>query len=183
MTRRLLLVRHAYPAADWNASADSGLDATGDAQARALIDVLGSGGPRPLVVSPLRRTRATAAPLARHWGLEPTIEPAVGEIPAPTPDPEARGAWLREVLDGRWSDAGPEVAQWRSLLLETLVGMADGTVVVSHFVAINAAVGAATGTDRIVTFSPAHCSRTELEVVDGALRVVALGGEARTQVR
>jgi broad specificity phosphatase PhoE len=61
--------------------------------------------------------------------------------------------------------------------------MADGTVVVSHFVAINAAVGSATGTDRIVTFSPAHCSRTELEVVDGALRVVALGGEARTQVR
>ena len=180
---RLLLVRHAHPSANWDRDVDAGLDGLGDRQARALVDVLAPSGPLPIVTSPLRRTRETAAPLAEHWGLTPVAEHAVGEIPSPVDDLVQRGAWLREVLAGRWSDAGPELHRWRTALLEALRAIEVPTVVVTHYVAINAAVGAATGDDRLVTFSPGHASITELVVEDGALRVVALGDEGMTTIR
>ena len=44
------------------------------------------------------------------------------------------------------------------------------TVVVTHFLAINAVVGAATGDDRVVCFAPAHCSRTTVELDPGPVR-------------
>ena len=56
-------------------------------------------------------------------------------------------------------------------------------VVVTHFICINVAVGAATGDDRVMSFSPANCSRTTLEVEGGRLRLVELGEQARTVVR
>ena len=179
---RLLLVRHAHPGANWDRDVDAGLDQLGDHQARALVDALVSRGPWPIVTSPMRRTRETAAPLAERWGLTPRVEPAVGEIPSPVEDLAARGVWLREVLSSRWSDVGPELLRWRAGLLDALLAIEVPTVVVSHYVAINAAVGAATGDDRLITFSPGHTSITELAVEDGALRVVALGDEAATTV-
>ena len=180
---RLLLVRHAHPSANWDLDVDAGLDGRGDHQARAIVDVLAPRGPLPIVTSPLRRTRETAAPLAEHWGVTPVVERAVGEIPSPVDDLAQRGAWLREVLAGRWSDAGPELHRWRTALLEALRAMEAPTVVVSHYVAINTAVGAATGDDRLVTFSPGHASITEIVVEDRRLRVVALGDEGMTTIR
>ena len=49
----------------------------------AVADALAAAGPCPIVVSPLRRTRETAAPLAVRWGVEPVVEPGVGELAAP----------------------------------------------------------------------------------------------------
>jgi len=180
---RLLLVRHAHPSANWDRDIDAGLDGLGDDQARALVDVLAPRGPLPIVTSPLRRTRETAAPLAEHWGLAPRVEHAVGEIPSPVEHLAARGAWLSEVLAGRWSDAGPALQRWRAALLDALLAMLGPTVIVSHYVAINTAVGAATGDDRLITFAPAHTSITELVVEDGTLRVVALGDEGTTTIQ
>ena len=183
MSKRLLLVRHARPTANWNDHPDSGLDATGREQAAALAADLGPTGPRPLVSSPLLRTRETAAPLAARWGIEPEIRADVGEIPSPGAEVADRGAWLREVLRGRWADVDARVARWREELLAALVGFDDDTVVVTHFVAINAAVGSATGNDRIISFTPDHCSRTELAVEGDRLSLVALGHERITEVR
>jgi broad specificity phosphatase PhoE len=188
VTRRILLVRHARPEANWHEHPDSPLDATGRAQAVALADDLAETwlagtGPRPLVCSPTRRTRETTAPLAARWGLEPVVVPAVGEIPSPTEAVEARGVWLREVLRGTWADVDDRVASWRRELLAALLALEDGTVVVSHFVAINAAVGAATGNDRIITFTPDHCSRTRLGVEGDRLTLLELGRERATEVR
>ena len=180
---RLLLVRHAHPSANWDRDVDAGLDGLGNGQARALVDTLAPSGRLPIVTSPLRRTRETAVPLAEHWGLTPRVEEAVGEIPSPVEHLAARGAWLREVLDGRWSDAGPELHRWRAALLDALRAIEVPTVVVTHYVAINTAVGAAAGDDRLITFSPGHTSITELAVEDGALRVVTLGDEATTTVQ
>ena len=180
---RLLLVRHAHPSANWDRDVDAGLDGLGERQAHTLVDVFAPSGPLPIVTSPLRRTRETAAPLAEDWGLTPVVEHAVGEIPSPVDDLAQRGAWLREVLGSRWSDAGPELHRWRTALLEALLTLEVPTVVVSHYVAINTAVGAATGDDRLITFSPAHISITELVVEDGTLRVVALGDEGTTTIQ
>src|SRR4051812_24326695 len=64
---RLYLVRHGKPAAVWGETADPGLDQEGQLQADAVAVRLGMLGPMPMLVSPLRRTRQTIAPLERKW--------------------------------------------------------------------------------------------------------------------
>jgi broad specificity phosphatase PhoE len=180
---RLHLVRHGQAAAGWGADHDPGLDDVGRAQARAAAASLAALGPLPVVVSPLRRTRETADAFVDVWpDVAPVVDPAVGEIPSPTEDLADREAWLVGVLAGRWSDLDDALRAWRRDVVDALLGMDDDTVVVSHFVAINAAVGTATGDDRLVCFRPDNCSVTVLEHDGDVLRVVELGAERGTAV-
>jgi len=87
---RIYLVRHGRAAADWGSHVDPGLDDVGRTQAEAMASELAPKGPLPLVASPLRRTRETAAALERRWELGARIEPRVGEIPSPVEDLAAR---------------------------------------------------------------------------------------------
>jgi broad specificity phosphatase PhoE len=180
---RLHLVRHGQAAAGWGADHDPGLDDVGRAQAAAVAEALAPLGPLPIVVSPLRRTRETALAFADVWpDVTPVVDPAVGEIPSPTDDLAGREAWLVGVLAGRWSDLDDALRGWRRDVVDALLAMRDDTVVVTHFVAINAAVGTATGDDRLVCFRPDNCSVTVLEHDGDVLRVVALGAERGTAV-
>lgn len=172
---RVLLVRHARPAAAFDAELDPGLDDTGRRQANALADELGARSPLVVVTSPLRRARETAAPLADRWGAVPSVVPAFGEIPSPVVHPSARGEWIRTVLGARWSELEPELVRWRAELLETLREVRADATVFTHFVAINTVVGAAAGSDRVTSFSPTHASVTEIEAAPDALTVVSLG--------
>jgi len=179
---RLYLVRHGRPAALSTQSEDAGLDPIGVAQAEAMAEGLGPLGPLPIIVSPLRRTRETATPLERRWGTA-RVEPAVGEIPWPPGVRLAtRGEWLRKIMASRWEDVPPELHVWRDAVIAALLGLSASTVVVSHFVAINAALGAATASDHVISFSPDHCSVTVLEVDRGRLVLVERGAEAATRV-
>jgi hypothetical protein len=54
--------------------------------------------------------------------------------------------------------------------------------VFSHFVAINAAVGAALGDRRVRQFEPGHASITTFTIVEGGLRLERQGAAATTQV-
>ena len=182
MSARVVLVRHGRAAAGWGEDTDPGLDAEGRAQAEHTAEALAPRGPLPILVSPLRRTRETAAPLERRWGTAATVEPAVGEIPSPVDDLARRAEWLRRAMAGGWDELGPELLAWRQGVVDRLLAVTADTVVITHFVAINAAVGAATGDARMVCVRPDHCSLTELEVSGGRLRVVGLGGEAVTEV-
>src|SRR5439155_21590840 len=83
---RIYLVRHGKAAAGWGAHLDPGLDDAGRAQAEEMAKALAPSGPLPLVASPLRRTRETAAALERRWAVAARIEPRVGEIPSPAED-------------------------------------------------------------------------------------------------
>jgi broad specificity phosphatase PhoE len=56
-------------------------------------------------------------------------------------------------------------------------------VVFSHFIAINAAVGHATGDDRVVSFRPDNCSITIMETGINTLTLLERGVEAITEVR
>lgn len=179
---RLTLVRHGHAAAGWGEDADPGLDAAGRAEADAMARALGPLGPLPVVVSPLRRTRETAAPLERQWAVEARVEPGVGEIVSPTADLAARRSWLREVMAGRWSDVDDAVHDWRRRVIDTLAAIGEDTVVVTHFVAINVVAGWATGDDRVMCFAPGYCSWTVVDVADGRFSVVELGAQADTRV-
>jgi broad specificity phosphatase PhoE len=176
------LVRHGKAAASFSEASNPGLDDTGAAQAEAMAERLAPLGPLPIVTSPLRRTRETAAPLERRWRFTARIEPAVGEIPSPMEAPAARGEWLRGVMAGAWSAQSEDLKLWRQDVADALLALQRPTVVVTHFVAINVAVGIAEGDDRVIGFTPDHCSVTVLDVEDGALRLVRRGAERATQV-
>jgi broad specificity phosphatase PhoE len=180
---RLHLVRHGKAAAAWDADLDPGLDPLGQSQAEAMADAVAPLGPLGLLVSPLKRTRETAAPLEAKWRARGLIEPAVAEIPSPTPELAARRLWLDRIMAAGWAEVEADLQAWRMGVIERLLGLSEDTVVVSHFIAINVAVGAATGDTSIICFRPDHCSRTVLEVQGGHLVLVELGAQADTEVR
>src|SRR5258708_2444038 len=140
---RLILVRHGEAAAGWNQDRDPGLSDEGHRQAASVAAAPAAHGPLPIVVSPLRRTRETAAPLAAAWGAAATVDPGVGEIVSPIEDLEERTAWLRGFMAGTWDAADDAHLAWRSAVIDALAGIPHDAVVVTHFIAINAPAGAA----------------------------------------
>lgn len=178
---RLFLVRHGKAAAGWDQDLDPGLAPLGREQAEAMAATLATRGPLPILVSPMRRTRETAAPLERLWAPA-AVEPAVSEVPSPATDLAQRRAWLTALMGRRWR-ADDDLAGWRAALLARLNAVREDTAIVSHHIALNVAVGAATGDDRVICFQPDHCSITELETDGRRLRLLALGREAATEIR
>jgi broad specificity phosphatase PhoE len=172
---RLYLVRHGQAAAGWDQDADPGLSETGRAQAEAAAVELAPLGPLPIVTSPLRRTRETAAPLAAAWGVSPTIDPAVSEIPSPTDDLAERGEWLIRLFAQPWDDWPADLQAWRRQIPATLAALPGDTVVVTHFVLIQQAVGDP-------AFVPDYCSITVVDAADGRVTPVELGRARATRV-
>jgi len=178
------LVRHGHAAAGFGAEADPGLDEQGRAQAAAMAGGVGPLGPLPMVTSPLRRTRETAAALEAVWGSPARVDHRVAEIPTPTRDLTERSAWLSRAMAGTWADLGPDLEAWRDQLVGAVTELSVDTVVVTHFVAINAVVGWSTGDDRVMAVALDNCSVTTLEVDStGAMLVRELGATATTEVR
>lgn len=180
------MVRHGRAAAGWDADPDPPLDELGRSQATAVAERLAAGGVvLPIVTSPLRRCQETAAVLASRWNVTPVIDAAVAEIPSPVGVPMGeRVAWLRQAMAGEWAALGSRYTDYRDAVAAWIAARAEDTVVFSHFVAINAAIGAATSDDRLVIASLDNCSMTTFEV-DGAggLRLVEVGVEADTLIR
>lgn len=141
-------------------------------------------GPLDLVSSPLMRCRETAIGLAAAWGTVARIEPGVAEIPSPEGVAMAdRIEWLRLAMAGTWSAMGKRYTSFRDGVVETVRALPNDTVVTSHFIAINAVIGAAVGDDRMVIRSLDNCSVTVIDVVDGVVHLVEGGHEADTLIR
>jgi len=178
------LVRHGRAAAGWNTDPDPGLDAAGRQQAAEMTARLSPLGPLGLVTSPLLRCRETAAGLASAWNTSARIEPGVAEIPSPEGVAMAdRVEWLRLAMAGPWSAMGLRYTSFRDGVAATVRALRIDTVVTSHFIAINAVIGAALSDDRMVIRSLDNCSVTVIDVVDGVLHLVEGGHEADTLVR
>lgn len=177
----IYLIRHGEPAAGWGAHPNPGLSDLGHWQAAAAAETLARLGAKRAIVSPLQRCRETAAPFEKLMETHARIEPAVGEIAAP-PGTEDRAVWLKNLMPGRWPDAGPDYDVWRKGVLAASEKLPDDTAVFSHFVAINAIIGLLSGDDRIVVFRPGHCSITRLERRGGRLAILELGAEAASVV-
>ncbi len=188
---RVYMIRHGKPASTWGdhvTDADPGLDVMGHEQARAACQMLAALAPelRPafVVSSPLRRCRETAAPFAQALDGGLQIAEAVAEIPTPTNLPsEARGPWLRRAFAAQWADVDGDIdyALWRDRVAAAAVRHAGGAIF-THFVAINAAVSAATGDERVLSFQPDHASITVFEVEGGELKLIERGRSAVTGV-
>jgi broad specificity phosphatase PhoE len=181
----LYLVRHGRASVGWDGDdPDPGLDELGREQARLVAAELAPLGPLALVTSPLRRARETAMPFENEWSIEAIVDGHVGEIPSPAEIANGdRVAWLRGAMSGTWADLGERYAVWRDSVVTWLAARSVDTVVTSHFIAINAAIGSAIGDDRVVIASLDNASVTVVEVVDGALVLRSIGREADTLIR
>ncbi len=181
---RLYLVRHGEPAGTWADSADPGLTERGRGQAQAAADRLRLVQPKQIVSSPLRRAVETAMPLSFALSMQPIITHQVAEVPTPTNiNLEHRSEWLRGVMTRNWHQTDPVLREWRDAVVGTLTRLQVDTAVYSHFVVINAALGASIGDDRVMCFNPAHASVTVLETNGRALSLVELGVTSETTVR
>jgi broad specificity phosphatase PhoE len=179
---RLHLIRHGKAAAGYGAERDPGLDDQGRAEAMAVADTLAQAGPLPILVSPLRRCRETAAPLEARWQVEATVEPGIAEVVAPTDDLTGRSEWLRRAMGQRWTELEPEPRTWHTRLLDVVGAIGSDAVLVTHFVAINAVIGAATGDDRVLIERLANGSITTIDHDGGVLTLVAAGMHGSSEV-
>ena len=178
---KLYLVRHGRATAGWSEDYDPGLDELGRSQARRAAQVLKPLGILRIISSPLARARETAMPLAEAWRCSVGIEKRVGEIPPPGKGLIDRGVWLGEVMTQKWPDLSRNLQIWREGIIEVLLSLDRETVVFSHFIAINAAVGKATGDKRVLSFMPDNGSITVISTDNGGLQLVRLGSQGETE--
>ena len=102
-----------------------------------------------------------------------------------------RVEWLRVAMAGTWAQLGERYIAFRDGVMTALSHIADtgaDAVVASHFIAINAAIGAILGDDRLLIRSLDNCSVTIVEVLDtkgdkGLFQLVETGEEADTLIR
>ncbi|MCY3601686.1 MAG: histidine phosphatase family protein [Chloroflexi bacterium] len=173
----LYLIRHGLAAAGLD-DLDPGLAPLGHEQAAVTARALRKLTPSRLVVSPLRRTRETADPIASAFGLEAEIREEVAEVFDPSLPPEERKAIIGPFMEGVWSEQNETLQAWRRRVVETLVEIGDGVgdvIVVSHYIAICVAIGEATRNDRVVPVKLGNTSITSIDVVGEKLLLVGAG--------
>src|SRR5215208_6064648 len=119
----LYLVRHGRAAAGVE-DLDPGLDDLGHTQARAAADALLHSGATRLVVSPLRRTRETAEPIATALALVSEIRDEVAEVFDPELAAPERRALLGPLLSGAWSEQSDDLRRFRERVLSALMSFA-----------------------------------------------------------
>ena len=180
---RIYLVRHGEAAGRWADTVNPGLSDLGQSQAQEAARTLAPLGLLDIISSPLLRAQETARPLAETWGVLPRIEKRVTEIPVPRGVKDERMAWLESTVRKRWDALDGQLTVWRRGVIEAILALESDTVVFSHFVAINAAVGAAVGDDRVMHFWPNNASISIVETDGRSLTLIERGGEAVTEVR
>ena len=136
----------------------------------------------PVIVSPLRRARETASEFEALWQRPVIVEQRVAEIPSLGMTLAERGEWLKALTKRRWLELDDVVQSWRRRALESLLEISQDSIVVSHFMIINAVVSWATSDGRVVCCQPMQGSRTTLERVGDSFRVVELGAQGASPV-
>ncbi|MHB1129305.1 MAG: histidine phosphatase family protein [Ilumatobacteraceae bacterium] len=184
-TTRLYLIRHGRASAGWDTAVDPELDVLGHQQSREVAQQFASLGPMHVVTSPLMRCQQTAQPLCEMWKTEAEIRHEVAEIPSPEGVPILdRVEWLRLAMVGTWESLGPRYTTFRDELVNFVGQLSVDTVIFSHFVAINAIIGAIDGDDRLVIYRLDNCSVTTIDRDrHGGLKLIQSGREADTLIR
>jgi broad specificity phosphatase PhoE len=179
------MIRHGRASAGWDTALDPELDELGHAQAREVADQLQSLQLGNIITSPLLRCQQTAEPLGLKWNVAPQVFTEVSEIPSPKGVAMSdRIVWLRQAMQGTWSDLGANYVAYRDCITEFVRGIQTDAVIFSHFIAINAVIGGVLGDDRLVIRSLDNCSTTIFESdTTGNLSLTQGGHEADTLIR
>lgn len=183
----LLLVRHALPERVENVGrpADPPLAELGHRQAMALAEWLSHETVDALYVSPMRRARQTAQPLASVTGVDPVVVEGVAEFDrdaeAYVPLEELKASndprW-RELVDGKYfADGELDAEQFQRTVVEAVDGIIGDNrsrtaVVVCHGGVINAYVGHVLGLDDFMIFEPTYTGITRVRASSAGHRMV-----------
>lgn len=178
----IYLIRHGQAEAGWSEQRDPGLDATGRRQAEKAARALTGRGPLPIVVSPLRRARETAHEFEMLWRRPATVESRVAEIPSPGMSLSERGDWLKSLTRRRWEELDELIQGWRRAAIQSLLEISADTVVVSHFMIVNAVVSWARGDGRVVCCHPLQGSCTTLTRDGDSFQVLEVGAQGPSTV-
>ncbi|MGD9935064.1 MAG: histidine phosphatase family protein [Dehalococcoidia bacterium] len=180
----IYLVRHGLAEAGVDAL-DPGLAPLGRQQADAAANALRDLRAGRLLVSPLRRTRETAEPIAEALTLEAEVRDEVAEVFDPSWPATERQAMIGPFMAGKWHDQPERLQDWRKRVLDAvltagLAAEASGLdlVIVSHYIAIGVAIGAATGDDRVVPIPMANASITRMTAGHGGLSLLEAASTA-----
>jgi broad specificity phosphatase PhoE len=180
---RLFLIRHGEPQAAWGGGdLDPELSPEGLRQVEAVSLTLAALGLNRAVSSPMRRCQQTAAPFGHVQRLDISLEPRISEVSAPAGISDRR-AWLAENFPWQggapvdWRVLSPALHRWRNDLLSALSELPDKTAVFTHFIAINAVVGAALGRGDTIVCRPDYASITEIETTAAGLKLVRQGAQ------
>ena len=181
-------MRHGRASAGWDSAIDPDLDEPGRKQADDVaknLDQIFSGQKVEIISSPLLRCQQTAAAFAKLRNAPVRVCAEVAEIPSPSGvEMSRRIDWLRVAMQGTWADLGSEYVAFRDSIVHFVQSIKSDTVIFSHFIAINAVIGALTQDDRVVIRSLDNCSITLLErVAPGNMRIAQTGHEADTLIR
>ena len=134
-----------------------------------------------VISSPMRRARETAAPLAQTLDHEVAIDPAFSEVPGPVALSDRR-AWLSDFMAAEWDTQPDALRSWRDTAIARLAAVQSDIAVFTHFLLINAVVSGITGRSQTVCFTPDNASITEIDCLNGQLRLVRLGQELATHI-
>ncbi len=177
----IYLIRHGKASAGVE-DLDPGLDDTGQRQALCVRDAFAEKPVGRLVVSPMRRCRKTAAPLASAIGIEPDVRDEVSEVFDPAMASDARRTMIGPFMQGTWSAQPADLLAWRRRCLYAILELSlaasaanHDLVIVSHYIAICAAIGYANDDDRVVPVQIANASVSSFELVHGSLALLTAG--------
>jgi broad specificity phosphatase PhoE len=123
--------------------------------------------------------------LCERWAVTAVVDESIAEIPSPAGVAMAeRVVWLRAAMLATWAALGEPYTTFRDEAVARIRALDRDTVVFSHFVAINAVIGACLGDDRLVIRHLDNCSVTVVDVRPGGdLTLVEGGHEADTLIR
>ncbi|CBS91455.1 putative Phosphoglycerate mutase (plasmid) [Azospirillum lipoferum 4B] len=177
---RIFMIRHGKSAAGFDEALDADLSELGHRQAAiAAAAVARRLPPMPIIASPFQRARSTAEPLARAWRQPMAISPEITEIPTPPHLGEenlaARRPWLTAIMASRYGNLGDDIEIWRQSLIDFVANTKQDSILFTHYLTINAIVGAAQNDDRVALCDPGYCTVTELEVCSGQISVIGIG--------
>lgn len=180
----IYLVRHGQAQAGVE-ELDPGLTPLGHDQARAAAAALRDALGGRVIVSPLRRTLETAAPIAEVLACTAVTRVEVAEVFDPSMPAEQRRNMIGPFMASRWSDQPDTLRAWRDQVVATLrelggeaAAAGHDLVVVSHYIAIGAAIGAASGDDRVVPAPIANASITAITLAGPRLELVEAAATA-----
>jgi broad specificity phosphatase PhoE len=111
------------------------------------------------------------------WRTSARVEAALSEIPTQGLALGERSIWLDGLARSGWRQADRASREWRRGLLDLVTGLETDAVLFTHYVAINAVLGAALERDEVYLFRPANASVTVIGNDGGRLRLIARGAE------
>ena len=86
-------------------------------------------------------------------------------------------------MAGTWQQLGQQFVDYKNDIGNFVKNLSHDTVIFSHFIAINAAIGYTTNTDQLVVAHLDNCSVTTFQIDDNKnLTIVDTGNEATTTV-